>query len=80
VIRRSRSFFQFFQALAASLRHDVNSFHCPVKPHPALCNKRTKGDFATPFGRICLNLSASLRYLPPPDRVNHEDANRRAAA
>src|SRR5262245_37375902 len=27
-----------------------------------------------------LNLWSSLRYLPPPGRLNHEDANRRAAA
>src|SRR5262249_46435069 len=32
------------------------------------------------FGRICLNLWPSLRYLPPTNRVNHEDANRPVTA
>src|SRR6185312_8286331 len=30
--------------------------------------------------RICLILPASLRYLPPPGRVSHKVANRRASA
>src|SRR5215475_9570900 len=33
------------------------------------CNKRTSVDFAKPYGRICLNLRPSLRYLPPRDRL-----------
>src|SRR4029078_6318421 len=48
--------------------------------HRAPCNKRAKAILLRYLGRICLNLRASLRYLPPPGRVNHEDANRLAAA
>jgi hypothetical protein len=48
--------------------------------HKAPCNKRAKAILLRYLGRICLNLRASLRYLPPPGRVNHEDANRLAAA
>jgi len=44
------------------------------------CNKRAKAILLRYLGRICLNLRASLRYLLPPGRVNHEDANRLAAA
>jgi len=48
--------------------------------HKTPCNKRAKAILLRYLGRICLNLQASLRYLPPPGRVNHEDANRPAAA
>jgi hypothetical protein len=48
--------------------------------HRTPCNKRAKAILLRYLGRICLNLRASLRYLPPPGRVNHEDANRLAAA
>jgi hypothetical protein len=48
--------------------------------HKTPCNKRAKAILLRYLGRICLNLQASLRYLPLPGRVNHEDANRPAAA
>jgi hypothetical protein len=48
--------------------------------HKTPCNKRAKAILLRYLGRICLNLQASLRYLPPLGRVNHEDANRPAAA
>jgi hypothetical protein len=47
--------------------------------HKTPCNKRAKAILLRYLGRICLNLRVSLRYLPPPGRVNHEDANRLAA-
>jgi hypothetical protein len=48
--------------------------------HGTPCNKRAKAILLRYLDRICLNLRASLRYLPPPGRVNHEDASRLAAA
>jgi hypothetical protein len=38
------------------------------EPRRVLCNKHTRVDIAASFGRICLNLWPSLRYLPPPSR------------
>jgi hypothetical protein len=48
--------------------------------HETPCNKRAKAILLRYLGRICLNVRPSLRYLPPLGRVNHEDANRLAAA
>src|SRR5262245_40175957 len=39
--------FEFFKAFAAS--HCLSSFQFRLKPHPALCNKRTTRWFAAPF-------------------------------
>jgi len=47
--------------------------------HRTPCNKRARAILLRYLGRICLNLRASLRYLPARGRVNHEDANRLAA-
>src|SRR5262249_61481504 len=52
-----------------------------VSSHPRRCaTNARRAILLRQLGRICLNLWSSLRYLPLPDRLNHEDANRRAAA
>src|SRR5262249_45447654 len=52
-----------------------------VSSHPRRCATNARRPILLrQLGRICLNLWSSLRYLPLPDRLNHEDANRRAAA
>jgi hypothetical protein len=56
------------------------SFRRPISAAQTPRNKRAKAILLRYLGRICLNLQASLRYLPLPGRVNHEDANRPAAA
>jgi hypothetical protein len=72
--------FQLFQTFAAGFRH-VISFHCAPDTSPAShTTNAPRANLLRHFERICLNLLPSLRYLPPPNRLNHEDANRPVVA